>query len=67
MDRKKGTLIRGRFRLGENAFPSSREKTERIMKEVDEINKRWLKIKNPEWMSKEKLGLGSEKKNADVD
>lgn len=45
---KKDTLIRGRFRLRENAFPSSRDKTESIMKKVDEINKKWLKIRNPE-------------------
>lgn len=47
MKRKKETLIRGKFRLGENAFASSHEKTEKIMKEVDDINKRWMEIKNP--------------------
>lgn len=52
MTRKKENLIRGKFRLGENAFPSSREKTERIMKEIDEINKKWSKIKSPEWKEK---------------
>lgn len=41
----KKTLIRGKFRLGENAFASVHEKTEKIMKEVDDINKRWTEIK----------------------
>lgn len=65
MTQKKETVIRGKFRLGENAFPSSREKTERIMKEVAEINKRWSKIKSPECLSKEKVVLDSGKEGID--
>jgi hypothetical protein len=35
---KHDKLIRGKFRLGEHAFPSSRELRERIMQEVGRIS-----------------------------
>ena len=37
MERTGDNVIRGKFRLGENAFPSSREKRDRIMKDVERI------------------------------
>jgi hypothetical protein len=35
--KKKDSLIRGKFRLGENQFPSLHEKAEKIMREIERI------------------------------
>ncbi|MFD0714770.1 hypothetical protein [Paenibacillus sp. GCM10027626] len=39
MKSKNSKVIRGKFRLGENAFPSSKEKREKIMRDVERINR----------------------------
>lgn len=59
MTKEKSNVIRGRFRLGENAFPSSREKTERIMKKVEELNNKWTKIRENQLESPEGKSRGS--------
>ena len=37
MKSKKNKVIRGMFQYGESAFPSSKDKREKIMREVEEI------------------------------
>jgi hypothetical protein len=36
---KKDNVIRGKLRLGENQFPSLREKSDKIMREIEKIQK----------------------------
>ncbi|MFB5269557.1 hypothetical protein ACE41H_22620 [Paenibacillus enshidis] len=38
-------VIRGKFRFGENAFPSSKEKREKIMRDVERINRKSVQKK----------------------
>jgi hypothetical protein len=37
---KNSKVIRGKFRLGENAFPTSKDKREKIMRDVERINRK---------------------------
>ncbi|MBE9914598.1 hypothetical protein G8C92_11200 [Paenibacillus donghaensis] len=53
MKDKNNRVIRGKFRLGENAFSSAKEKRERIMRDVERINSKFNS-------SKEMKGKGSE-------
>lgn len=41
---KNDKVVRGRFRLGENAFPSSKDKREKIMRDVERIMKKCPQI-----------------------
>ncbi|NHN33336.1 hypothetical protein [Paenibacillus agricola] len=43
MRREDGKLIGSKSRLGEDAFPSLREKQEKIMKDVERILKKTIK------------------------
>jgi archaellum component FlaC len=41
---KSDNVIRGKFRLKENAFPSARDKLEEIMKDVEIIMKEYKQL-----------------------
>jgi hypothetical protein len=43
MQRENENVIRGKFRLGENGFPSLRDKQEKIMKDVGRIRNKIIK------------------------
>lgn len=45
MRTKNNKVILGKFRLGENAFPSSKEKREKIESEIASINKKIASIR----------------------
>ena len=47
MKDSKSKVVRGRFRLGENAFPTAKEKRETVEREMDAIFKNYEK-KNKE-------------------
>lgn len=44
--KRENNVIRGKFRLGENAFPSMSEKQKKIMKDVERILKK-SKLRDP--------------------
>ncbi|MCL6604842.1 MAG: hypothetical protein K6T94_18425 [Paenibacillus sp.] len=48
MKRPEDNVIRGKFRLGENAFLSSREKRDKIMRDVERILEKSKKPTNLE-------------------
>lgn len=45
MKSKKSKVVRGKFRLGENAFPSARQRREDIMADVDRVVKKSTELK----------------------
>ncbi|MCD9023193.1 hypothetical protein [Cohnella silvisoli] len=38
--KKKDKVIRGKFRLGENQFPSLREKSDKVMRDIEKIQQK---------------------------
>ncbi|RUS44928.1 hypothetical protein [Cohnella sp. AR92] len=53
MGDSKSNVIRGRFRLGEEAFPSSKEIRENIERELNQIFKKYEKDSKNEGMKEE--------------